>query len=157
MPHFVSLLSININFRMIGNLFHSTWNREWDEFVVYLQQFKEIAFVLTKGNHDILPEALLYQLPLQVVDYLRLGDHFILSHEPLTGIPIETLNIVGHLHPGIQIQGRGRQLFRLPCFALQDNVFILPAFGRWTGLYILKETAYSRLFAVVGNGIIEIF
>lgn len=141
----------------LGDLFHSTWNSEWDEFVVYLQQFKDVSFILTKGNHDILPEAVLTLSPLQVVDYLQLGDRLILSHEVIPDIPRHTINIVGHLHPGIQIQGRGRQLFRLPCFVLQDNVFILPAFGRWTGLHILKNTAYNQLFAIVGNGVIEVF
>ncbi|WP_164126453.1 ligase-associated DNA damage response endonuclease PdeM [Sphingobacterium luzhongxinii] len=141
----------------LGDLFHSTWNREWDEFLMYLQQFKEMAFILTKGNHDILSEAVLHQAPLQVVDYLALGDRIILSHEPWPDLPAHILNIVGHLHPGIQIQGRGRQVFRLPCFVLQDNVFILPAFGRWTGLQIQKDRGASRLFAIVGNGVIAMF
>ncbi|MVZ67438.1 hypothetical protein GQF61_16405 [Sphingobacterium sp. DK4209] len=142
---------------MIEYLFHSTWNSEWDEFVVYLQQFKDISFILTKGNHDILPKAVLTLSPLQVVDYLQLGDRLILSHEVIPDIPRHTMNIVGHLHPGVQIQRRGRQLFRLPCFVLQDNVFLLPAFGRWTGLHILKNTAYNQVFAIVGNGVIEVF
>jgi len=86
---------------MIGNLFHSAWNREWDKFTVYLQRFKEIAYVLTKGNQDILPEALLHQLSHQVVNYLQLGDHFILLREPLTDIPIETLK-ASHLIEGSQ-------------------------------------------------------
>lgn len=141
----------------LGDLFHSSWNNEWDEFVMYLTQFEDITFVLTKGNHDILSEAIMGAARLQVVDYLELGDLLVLSHEPLTNVPSHILNIVGHLHPGVHIPGRGRQLYRLPCFLLQDNIFTLPAFGRWTGLHMIKQTSNTRLFPIVGNGVIELF
>lgn len=46
----------------LRDLFHSPWNRECDEFEVYLQQFKDIALLLNISNHDIFHEALLHQL-----------------------------------------------------------------------------------------------
>ncbi|MFD2555144.1 ligase-associated DNA damage response endonuclease PdeM [Sphingobacterium tabacisoli] len=140
----------------LGDLFHSIWNSEWEEFASYLQQFNGIEFILTKGNHDILSDTILGKTSLRVVDFLQLGDYLILSHEALPGIPKHILNIVGHLHPGVQIRGRGRQLFRFPCFYLQHNVFTLPAFGRWTGLHIIKNEMQNQLYAIVGNDVIAV-
>lgn len=139
----------------LGDLFHSSWNYEWDEFVAYLQRFPQVEFILTKGNHDLLPSDILHQSSLAVVDSLRL-DELVLSHQPLPELPASTLNIVGHIHPGLVLHGKGRQSFRLPCFHLQSNILTLPAFGRWTGLHMLKKAADSRLFAIVGDAVLEV-
>ncbi len=141
----------------LGDLFHSSWNPEWDDFVVYLRQFSEIDFILTKGNHDLLSDTILKQSPLRVLDYLQLDDAIVLSHEPIPGMRSTILNIVGHIHPGVRINARGRQQFRLPCFYLNSNVLTLPAFGRWTGLYMVQKTADNRLFPIVGDDVIELF
>lgn len=141
----------------LGDLFHSKWNPEWDEFVLYLEQFEDITFILTKGNHDILPARIMAASRLQIVDFLTLGEHLVLSHEPLRDVSPHTLNIVGHLHPGVRVRGRGRQIFRLPCFVMQDNVLILPAFGRWTGLHMIKESAFNGVYPIMGNEVMELF
>ncbi|MBS0000847.1 MAG: hypothetical protein KFF73_17830 [Cyclobacteriaceae bacterium] len=39
-----------------GNLFHSDLNLEWNRFNDWVQDFKEINFLLIKENHDIFPE-----------------------------------------------------------------------------------------------------
>lgn len=140
----------------LGDLFHSAWNREWDEFEAYLREFPHIDFILTKGNHDVLSDLVLKQSFLHVLDYLQLDDIFILSHEPIAGLSSTILNIVGHTHPGVGINAKGRQQFRLPCFYLSANVLTLPAFGKWTGLYMIKKTADNRLFPIVGNDVIEL-
>ncbi|TDQ80069.1 ligase-associated DNA damage response endonuclease PdeM [Sphingobacterium yanglingense] len=140
----------------LGDLFHSVWNREWDDFEAYLKQFPHIDFILTKGNHDLLSSVFLKQSSLQVLDYLKLDDVFILSHEPIAGLSSTILNIVGHIHPGVGVNTKGRQQFRLPCFYLNSNVLTLPAFGKWTGLYMIKKTEDNRLFPIVGNDVIEL-
>lgn len=140
----------------LGDLFHSNWNYEWNEFVTYIQQFPNIEFILTKGNHDLLPDILLAQSPLKIKDYLWLNGGVILSHEPLADISDSVLNIVGHIHPGVEIQSKGRQRFRLACFYLEHNVLTLPAFGRWTGLYLIKKNMDNRLFAIVGHDVVEV-
>ena len=43
----------------LGDLFHSKWNREWQEFSVWRENNKVIKLQLVKGNHDIIPGALL--------------------------------------------------------------------------------------------------
>lgn len=139
----------------LGDLFHSAWNREWDDLMEYLQGVKGVDFILTIGNHDVLPEAFLRDSPLIVVDSLSLEEGVVLSHEPVHVSP-EILNIVGHVHPGTEIYAKGRQRFRLPCFHLQGNVLTLPAFGQWTGLHICRKTVHNRLFAIMGDEIVEV-
>lgn len=139
----------------LGDLFHSVWNREWDEFIEYIQEFPTVEFILTKGNHDILTDALLSESPLLVVDYLTIEKDLVLSHEPIP-VSLGALNIVGHVHPGTEIYAKGRQRFKLPCFHLQDNILTLPAFGRWTGVCIIKKTVSNRLFPILGNEVLEI-
>lgn len=41
---------------MLGDLFHSELNSEWQQFRTFLAQHKTYEFILVKGNHDILPE-----------------------------------------------------------------------------------------------------
>jgi len=41
--------------------------------------------------------------------------------------------LAGHLHPGVTVAGRGREVFRLPCFWFGPAVGVLPAFGSFTG------------------------
>lgn len=139
----------------LGDLFHSSHNAEWDDLVAYLKGFPKIDFILTKGNHDLISNTILEQSSLYVVDYLRIGETILLSHEPMSHLPDTILNIVGHVHPGVMVQTKGRQRFRLPCFYLARNVLTIPAFGRWTGLYIIKKSVDNRLFPILGDEVIE--
>ncbi|WDF67627.1 ligase-associated DNA damage response endonuclease PdeM [Sphingobacterium oryzagri] len=135
----------------LGDLFHSEWNYEWDEFQRFLQGFPTVKFLLTRGNHDILPEAILKASVIQVKDYVLLAEGIVFSHEPIKQLDAAIYNIVGHIHPGCEVAVKGRQYYKLPCFYLEDKVLTLPAFGRWTGLYMLTKRQDNRVFAVVGN------
>lgn len=135
----------------LGDLFHSEWNYEWDEFQQFLQRFPAVKFILTRGNHDILPEALLEASVIHVKDYVLLDEGLVFSHEPIPHLEHYIFNIVGHIHPGCEVALRGRQYYKLPCFYLEEKILTLPAFGRWTGLYILPKRQHNRIFAVVGT------
>ncbi|GHE23293.1 ligase-associated DNA damage response endonuclease PdeM [Sphingobacterium griseoflavum] len=140
----------------LGDLFHSDWNYEWDEFQLFLQRFPSLTFTLTLGNHDILPKAILERSLIELKDYLLLPEGIVLSHEPIRQLDKGIYNVVGHLHPGCEVALRGRQYYKLPCFYLEDTTLTLPAFGRWTGLYMVPKRHDNRLFAVVGNDVLEL-
>ena len=53
---------------ILGDLFHSSYNRAWDKFKTFVGQLKDIKFVLVKGNHDILNEKEYAELNLIVYD-----------------------------------------------------------------------------------------
>lgn len=136
---------------LLGDLFHSSYNKEWHLFEAFLESFSAIKFILVKGNHDIL-KAHRYELPnFEVIDNWE-DDCFIYSHEPMVHATKFVLS--GHVHPGITLSGRGKQHLSLPCFHLSENQFVLPAFGKLTGLYILDKNEHDQYFLVY-NGVIR--
>ncbi|WP_133638490.1 ligase-associated DNA damage response endonuclease PdeM [Sphingobacterium paludis] len=139
----------------LGDLFHSVWNYEWDQFQVFLLRFPHVNFTLTLGNHDVLPESILQESVIQVKDYVLLSAGIVLSHEPIKNLDKGLYNIVGHIHPGCEVALRGRQYYKLPCFYWEDEVLTLPAFGRWTGLYMISKRQENRIFAIVGDAVVE--
>ncbi len=140
----------------LGDLFHSKLNGEWENLKSFLHSYPDVRFVLTKGNHDILPAAVLEETCIEVVHAFEVGEHLVLSHEPVAELPEERLNIVGHIHPGVLIKTKGRQSYRLPCFYHQGQCLILPAFGQLTGLHILKKGPDSRVFPVLMDEVIAL-
>ena len=140
----------------LGDLFHSSLNHEWGNLQDFLCAYPDIRFVLTKGNHDILPSSVMKDSCIEVVSELEVGGRLILSHEPLMEVQEEKLNIVGHIHPGILIKTKGRQSYRLPCFYHKGQCLILPAFGQLTGLHILKKAANTRIYPVLLDEVIEL-
>ncbi len=64
--------------------------------------------------------------------------------------------LAGHLHPGISIEGRGREKFRLPCFWFSSRVGVLPAFGTFTGLADISPAAGDRIYAIADRRLFPI-
>lgn len=136
---------------LLGDLFHSSYNREWHLFEAFLESFSSVAFVLVKGNHDILKQHR-YELPNFLVVDAWEDDHFLYTHEPTEHTQKFVLS--GHIHPGILLSGKGKQRLSLPCFHVSDTQGVLPAFGKLTGLYMLERNAKDRYYLVY-NGIIR--
>ncbi len=132
----------------LGDLFHSEMNFEWLEFKALLDKFKELSFVLIQGNHDILHEQSYSQFEV-IYTPLELGP-FILSHEPLEKDQ-KLYNLCGHIHPGVRMLGQARQSMRLPCFYFGASQGILPAFGIFTGLHLVKPEKNDKIFVIAGS------
>lgn len=136
---------------LLGDLFHSSYNREWHLFEAFLESFAHVRFILVKGNHDILKKDR-YELPnFSVIDTWE-DEQFLYSHEPME----HTTKFVwsGHVHPGITLSGKGKQHLSLPCFHISPNQAVLPAFGKLTGLYILDRNESDRYYLVY-NGTVR--
>jgi len=123
----------------LGDLFHSEENTSWLHFLPFIQQYPQTAFSLIKGNHDILPSSLYAKAGLRVYETDLQEDPIIYSHAPLSDLQGCSLNIAGHIHPGVLLNGLGRQSLRLPCFHYTAQRLILPAFGSLTGLQLLSK------------------
>lgn len=138
---------------ILGDLFHSDYNREWLWFKSLVMEFSSVEFILVEGNHDILPESA-YEMPNLIKLHLLEEEHFIFSHHPLQ----DTLkiNFCGHLHPGVRIDGRARQSMKLPCFYYNNRHFILPAFGNLTGLFMLEQEESSCYYLVANDRVIKL-
>ncbi len=136
---------------ILGDLFHSDYNREWLWFKALLHEHAEKRFILVEGNHDILDEKN-YRIGNLAKTEIFEESQFIFSHHPLQD-PVK-LNFCGHLHPGLRIYGAARQTEKLPCFYLNRPHFILPAFGSLTGLYMMEKKEQATCFLVTETRVI---
>ncbi|ULQ58210.1 ligase-associated DNA damage response endonuclease PdeM [Flavihumibacter rivuli] len=143
---------------VIGDFFHSHDNRELDLFSRWRTDHPGISIHLVEGNHDILSEKWYTDNQIQVhKQEFRIGP-FRFRHEPLTDgtHDDEGYLICGHLHPGVRVKGMGKQSMRLPCFYFDRHQAILPAFGGFTGLYLIEPSGDSNVFAIVNNELVQL-
>ncbi len=139
----------------LGDLFHSNYNSTWDAFASWMKEFPDVQFTLVKGNHDILADAHYESLPLRCCD-TKILPPFLLTHHPEEVVPDALFNLCGHVHPGILLRGKAKQSLRLPCYYFSDNQGILPAFGAFTGLFILSPKKQDRIFVIAEDKVISI-
>jgi DNA ligase-associated metallophosphoesterase len=140
----------------LGDLFHSDWNESWIDLENFAELCTDCQFHLIKGNHDILPVAFYRSEIWKVHSESLILDGFILTHEPLKTVPEGLFNFCGHIHPGISLFGTGKQRLTLPCYFRSGNQMILPAFGRFTGLYSMKCEKNDQAFAVTDKKVIPV-
>ncbi|MFD0861110.1 ligase-associated DNA damage response endonuclease PdeM [Sungkyunkwania multivorans] len=134
----------------LGDLFHSYINSEWLFFEAWVDTLKAEVYLIT-GNHDIIPEHKYEALGIQILEEWIIDD-FLLTHHPETH---DTLfNICGHIHPGVKLKGSGKQSMRLPCFFKTKDQLIFPAFGDFTGKYILAPKKEDQVFAITKKEVI---
>ena len=138
---------------ILGDLFHSDHNSEWENFSALRFHYSKIKFELVKGNHDILGDLAYQKINMKTFDELVL-DEFILTHEPLEQ-PSAKFNICGHIHPAVLLSGRGRQHVKLSCFYFNDYQGVLPPFGALTGKHRIKPRRTDRVFALADGKIFE--
>ncbi len=140
----------------LGDLFHSIHNKVWEVFAEFMQQHSSIKFELIKGNHDILPAAAYEYAELVVHEKPLILEPFILSHYPLEEVPEKLYNLYGHLHPGVLLNGLGSQQHKFPCFYFAKKQGVLPAFGAFTGLAIMRPKKGDRVFIISKDKVLEV-
>lgn len=139
----------------LGDLFHSDLNSEWHVFEQFRAVNPSIRFILTRGNHDILPDELLEGIAVEVVPSYSIAPHIHCTHHPETAGTDGQLNIAGHVHPGCSILAKGRQAYRLPCFYYRKQTLLLPAFGSLTGLHLVEPARDARIYPIVADKVWE--
>lgn len=140
-----------------GDMFHSNANKELDFFVKWRKDFPQTEFVLVKGNHDLLSKKFYEQADINVVSKKISVQNFCFTHDIETCDAVETeYTFSGHLHPGIKINGIGKQSMSLPCFYFSSSHAILPAFSLFTGLFKLKPKKTDTVFALVDHQVIKL-
>ncbi|MCB9080970.1 MAG: ligase-associated DNA damage response endonuclease PdeM [Lewinellaceae bacterium] len=141
---------------LLGDLFHSVYNDEWESFAALRQQFADREFMLVPGNHDILHENYYHAAKLTLVPEGWQEGPFLLSHHPWEVIPEGAYNLAGHLHPGVRLRGGGRQSLRLPCFWFGRQQGILPAFGAFTGYSQVQPSEEDQVFVIANDQVIAV-
>lgn len=142
---------------LLGDLFHSQHNREWETFISWRHQFPDIEFHLIKGNHDIMDQQLfadgdiiLHKEPLVI-------HPFVFSHEQKKYDSANLYQLFGHIHPGVRLNGRGLQSVSLPCFCFSYSGGVLPAFGTFTGHSIIRPSPEDAVFVLCGDKVSRMY
>jgi DNA ligase-associated metallophosphoesterase len=140
----------------LGDLLHSARSRA-PATVAAVQRWRArhaaIELTLVRGNHDRHAgdppadwgiESLAGPLRLPGLDGLALAHH----PEPLPGAYV----IAGHLHPAVRLGGAIDSL-RLPCFHFGAAVGVLPAFGAFTVMHVVRPAPGERVWVVAGDSV----
>ncbi len=144
---------------IVGDLFHSIENKEHDWFLKWRNDLPGVEFILVKGNHDIAEEQWYQKANIQMAEKTWTKNNFIFVHhiEDATQDELQThYCFSGHIHPAVSIRGLGKQSLRFPCFYFTENYAVLPAFGRFTGTYLVEPSKKEKAFAVVNNSVIAV-
>ncbi len=137
----------------LGDLFHSSFNQSVDLLKQVIDNEPNRKFILIEGNHDIMSCETYAKIGIEVIDVLF--EHGICyTHEPIK--ESKGFNIYGHIHPGVLLTSKGQQSLRLPCFFVSKNYAVLPAFGLFTGLAILKPKSTDEIYVVAEDKVILI-
>jgi len=115
---------------------------------------KSAHFRRNGGNHDILSEKKYMQAGIEVIDSFR-KNGLRWEHEHVDDDSDE-FQISGHVHPGIRLKGGAKQTLVLPCFYFSKKKALMPAFGEFTGLAVIKPKKEDRIWVVAENKLTEI-
>lgn len=138
----------------VGDLFHSKVNLELDLFKRWRNDFEAIDFHLVKGNHDILKEDWYGEAGIEVTTDLIIDNiRFIHQH---CETQENTFTFCGHIHPGVVINGIGKQSLRFPCFYFSNNHCILPAYSKFTGMATIEPSSSDSVYAIVEDTLIKL-
>ncbi len=115
----------------------------------------DVAMTLVRGNHDARAGDPPSALGIDVVNESWTVGPFSMRHHPS---PCEHGYVLaGHLHPGFRLGGRAGDGVRLPCFWFGcengSRVGVLPAFGDFTGTWVVDAEPADRVFVVAPDAV----
>lgn len=142
---------------LLGDLWHAKAGRTIGftaDFVQWRNSHHDVEMVLVEGNHDLKSGPLPGESNVREVKEPFSVGPFSLCHFPETQANGYVLS--GHLHPGVVLQGRGRQALKLPCFWFGPQTGVLPAFGEFTGCSKVSPTSGDQVLVVAEGQVLPI-
>lgn len=144
---------------ILGDLFHSQANKEWEQFKNWRKKYPTLKVSLVIGNHDILPGNTYHSSHINLFKQLRI-DQFLLIHDlnelSQKSFADDTYILSGHIHPAIQLRGKGRQSMKLPCFYFGIQKGILPAFGKFTGTHVIEPRKGDQIYSIADSQVLAL-
>lgn len=135
---------------ILGDFLHSKLAQHralLDQVTEWSACYPGLRKVLVRGNHDDAAGDPPQHTGIDLMDEPFLLGQFALCHYPQNLPGAYTLS--GHLHPGVVLAGAARSRLRLPCFYQQAQGLVLPAFGAFTGLAIVRPKEGEAAYPVV--------
>ncbi|MEP7330025.1 MAG: ligase-associated DNA damage response endonuclease PdeM [Betaproteobacteria bacterium] len=118
-------------------------------FRTWRDQHAALQLLLIRGNHDDHAGNPPPAWNIDVVAEPHPLAPFLACHlptEPPTGYAL-----CGHVHPGVRMSGAAEMSARLPCFVIGPRRAILPAFGSFTGLAMIRPAQGETRVAIAGT------
>jgi DNA ligase-associated metallophosphoesterase len=152
---------------IVGDMFHSSANKELELFLRWRSDLSGISIRLVRGNHDILQEDWYASAGIQLSQQTLSRQQFHFVHDISDQLAkrngfiknekgVKTYFFSGHIHPGIRIDGAGRQSLYFPCFYFGKKYAVLPAFSRFTGTAAIFPESEDQVFAIVNKELIQL-
>lgn len=139
---------------ILGDLIHTARSKSRDvlhELLQWRQEFSDLNIRLIQGNHDRGSG----DPPLELnIDHIhneyRVGP-IVFSHQPCQKASGYTIS--GHVHPAVNLRGKGRRRERFACFCFGSDYAILPAFGSFSGHHLIRPLEGDRVYIVAQDQI----
>ena len=144
----------------LGDFLHARGGAQpalWQQLRAWRERHAQVAMDLVLGNHD-------HHAGTPPADL-----NIALQEEPWTpvpGMPLRAAHhpqavaghtvLAGHLHPSVVLHGPARDRMRLPCFAWQPGLLVLPAFGAFTGTHANALPAGAQVYAIAGTRVVQV-
>ena len=141
----------------LGDLLHSARAHApatLEAFAMWRRQHAALELVLVRGNHDDRAGDPPAALGVRAVDEPWPLGPLALCHHPQT-VPGAYV-LAGHVHPGVVLVGRARQRLRLPCFRFGATLGVLPAFGAFTGLQVVRPAPGEQVYAIADDRVVPL-
>lgn len=142
---------------LLGDLIHARQGRARQTFETisaWRAQHAAIELLLVRGNHDMHAGDPPEEWGIEVVDAPHVDAPFVLDHHPRASEHGYVL--AGHIHPGVALNGGGRQRLKLPCFWFGQHVGVLPAFGGFTGMATITPAPGDHVFVIAQEEIVQV-
>lgn len=142
---------------LLGDLWHAKSGRTpklVDDFIAWRTRHQTVKMTLVEGNHDLKSGKLPANSNFEEVAEPFLVPPFALSHYPEPCA--DGYVLCGHIHPGVLLEGRGRQSMKLPCFWIGKRVAVLPAFGEFTGCARVSPVEGDQVMVVAEDQVIRV-
>ena len=139
---------------ILGDLYHSDFNEEFITWHHEVSKRISSQFHLIVGNHDRLTMKRNELLKDFAINDTYEEGTFFYSHYPTEKDGL--LNVCGHIHPGVRLQGSGQQRMKIACFWLSSDQLVLPAFSELTGLGVIKPDPNDKIFACAQKEVIAL-
>ena len=114
--------------------------------------------LIVLGNHDRRAAPLYAGCGFPSADEPALVAGVACRHHPLDGEAGEPgpATLAGHPPPVARLTGRGRDSLRLPCFVIEGRQIVLPAFGEFTGGWLVRPEPGRRIVLVAPDRLIDL-
>ena len=139
---------------ILGDLIHSAGSKSrhvLHELQQWRKAFSDPIIRLIQGNHDRGSGDPPLELEIDHVQREYRVGPIVFVHQPAQ--QANGYTIAGHVHPAVDLRGKGRRRERFACFYFTPHYAILPAFGSFTGHHLIRPSDGDRVYIVAEDQI----